>query len=131
MNEKKRGFSNLSKLPEDQFPPSFPPPTSLLRKGPSLFFNRFVLPVYQFFNQPTDRRSCSLVSLSLILLVSFPDFPTDRPTVSFVTIVTFSQTFNSFLYEFHLLRQSDRPTDRPSDRRSVGGVESAVRGSPV
>ena len=47
----------------------------------------------------------------------------DRPTIPFVTSVTFSHVFDSSLYEFPLLpdlRQSDRPKGRPSDRRSIG-----------
>ena len=111
-----RGFSNLSKLPEDQFPPSFSPPTSLLRKGPSLFFNHFVLPILQPTDRPTVLLSSVTLSHSACFLPRLSDRPTDRrfhlsPVSPFLRLLTaLCMNFTS----------SDSPTDRRTDRRTVG-----------
>ena len=118
---------SLSKLPEDQFPPSFWPPTSL-----SLHYLSINLYV-RFTNPPTNRPTDGPVFSHLACLLPRSS---DRPTNRRSHLSPASPSLRPLtepLYEFLLLpdlRRSDRPTDRPSDRRSVGVVESTVWGTP-
>ena len=122
-----RGFVNLSKLPENQFPPSFWPPTSLLLKRTFIIFQSLCLsglPISRATDWPTLLISSAILSHS----------PTDRPTDG------------PFCHQCHLfpdfwqplvriLRHPGsltvRPTDKPTIELSVGVPESAIWGYPV
>ena len=109
-----RERGSLSKLPEDQFPPSFWPPTSL-----SLHYLSINLYVH-FTNPPTSRPTDGPVfSHSLILLIHLFNHKTDRPIDS------------SLCYQCHLLSgfwqlpvcispPPSSPTVRPTDEPTVG-----------
>ena len=104
----KRERNNLSKLPEDQFPPSFSPPTFL--SFHHLLINFFV----RFTNPPTTDWPTVLFSLNW--LVYFPALSTDRPTNRRSHLSPVSPSLRPLTAPSQI---SDVPTDRPTVGQSV------------